>query len=77
MKNLPELTKQPILHLDATPDTNYPIRILEAYRQDCDSRWATGTDGSVDNLLLRLMNEHQEQRATILDKAIETLRREL
>jgi len=33
---LPELTQQPILHIDGTPDEDYPLRILRAYRRrDC------------------------------------------
>ena len=68
---LPELTPQPILFVDGTPDDNYPVRILLAYRQLCDCKWAESTDGSEStNPLLKLMNEHCEQRAKILDSAI-------
>ncbi len=71
---LPELTKQPILFVDGTPDEEYPLRILRAYREQCDCRWADTTDGSdAESPLLKLMNEHCEQRAKVLDKAIALL----
>lgn len=74
---LPELTQQPILHIDGTPDDNYALRILRAYREECNCRWAESTDGSEPTSpLLRLMNEHCDQRAQILDKAISTLEKE-
>ena len=75
MKNLPELTQQPILYVDGTPDKGYPLRILEAYRQECDCKWADTTDGEeTENPLLKMMNEHCEKRAEILDRAIKLLR---
>lgn len=70
MAELPDLTQPVIQFIDATPDEDYPLRILKAYRENCNSRWATGTGGECDNLLFALMNEHAEQRAKILDKAI-------
>jgi len=73
---LPELTQQPILHIDGTPDEDYPLRILRAYRQECDCKWAENTDDSEPtNPLLIMMNKHCEQRAEILDRAIEKLSR--
>lgn len=57
--------------VNATPDDEYPIRILQAHRDDCDIRWSS--DGSKD-LLAKLMNETQDKRAVILDKAIKKLR---
>lgn len=72
--SLPKLTQQPILHVDGTPNEGYPLRILEAYRQRCDCRWAENAgDDKVTNPLLIMMNEHCEQRADILDRAIEKL----
>jgi len=73
---LPELTQQPILHIDGTPNEDYPLRILRVYRQECDCKWAENTDGSEPtNPLLIMMNEHCDQRAEILDRAIEKLSR--
>lgn len=66
--------------VDATPDQNYPLRILEAYRQDCDTRCSMTTtfDGVPEtNPLIAKMNADQERRAVILDGAIALLRGEL
>ena len=71
---LPELTGQPVLWVDGTPNEGYPLRILRAYRQQCDRLWADTTDGKgKENPPLKLMNEHQAQRAAILDRAIARL----
>ena len=73
--SIPELTKQPVLYLDSTPDNDYPLRILQAYRQQCDCKWGDSSDGSEpQNPLLKMMNEDCEKRAVILDKAITKLR---
>ena len=76
--SLPPLTQEPILHVDATPDEDYPLRILRAYRENCDCMWATTTDGKEDaaSPLLVLMNEHNRKRAIILNKAILFLEKE-
>jgi len=71
---LPRLTENPILHVDLTPDNNLALRILRVYRQQCDCNWAEDTDGGeVKNPLLKMMNEHNRQRAEILDRAIAKL----
>jgi len=71
---LPTLTQEPIRLLDGTPDACYPIRILQAYRQNCDCRWAESTDDNKPtNLLLKVMNECCKKRAKLLDKAIARL----
>jgi len=70
------MEKQEILFIDATPDENYPIRILEAYRERCNYKWST-TSGGVDeggNTLMKSMNDAQDKRAEILDKAIVKIR---
>lgn len=71
--DIPKFTKQHIEHVDATPNDDYPLRILRAYRYNCDCRFATSTDGTCDNPLFTMMNEHCEQRAEILDRAIKIL----
>ena len=68
-----ELTQQPVLFIDGTPDDEYVMRILRAYRDNCNSKWATATDGSCDNPMFQLMNEHQDQRAKVLDEAIKKM----
>ena len=61
-------------HVDATPDEDYPLRILRAYREDCNLAWATTTDGTPsDSLLVKALNDLQMQRAAILDRAIAAL----
>ena len=78
MKNftkLPALTQQPVLEVDATPNEDYPLRILEAYRENCNMRWVTRSDGKCDDPFYQLMNLHQEERAKILDQAIMKLKK--
>ncbi len=67
----PKLTQQPIERVDATPDDGYPLRILRAYRQLCDCLWSV--EGDVDSTMYDIMNEHNRQRAIVLDKAIDQL----
>jgi len=74
---LPPMTK-PIneVRIDMTPDRNLPLRILWAYRDECDCLWSDNTNGSEPmNPLLIAMNEDQRQRALILDRAIARLSR--
>ena len=63
---LPKVSKEFLNHVDATPDRGYPLRILKAHRQNCDGHWITDSP----NPLYDLMNEHQIQRAKLLDEAI-------
>ena len=72
---LPPITQQPILYIDMTPTDDLAIRILKSYRENCNCKWASDTDGSKveTNPLLKAMNEMNDQRAAILDKAIELL----
>ena len=74
MTKLPKLTKKPILYVDATPDAGYPLRILRAYRRDCDCMWAGNTgEEETEHPLLTMMNKDNHKRAEILDKAIRKL----
>jgi hypothetical protein len=66
----PELTQQPILIIDMTPNDELPLRILQAYRTNCNCNWATSSNGTCENPLFAIMNEHNKQRANILDNAI-------
>jgi hypothetical protein len=71
-----DMNRQPIKHIDATPDDGYPLRILEAYRRDCDM-WCSSSTNLGDpetNPLCIAMNEMQKKRAVVLDKAIAKLR---
>ena len=66
----PDLKPESILNVDATPDEDYPLRILKAYRQNCNSRYKTHGLSKKDVKFWDMMNEWQDQRAKILDKAI-------
>ena len=72
---LQEVTQEPIIHVDATPNKEYPLRILRAYRENCNCEWVV-TDEEA-NPIYELMNEHCRQRAKILDKAIAILESKL
>jgi len=71
----PKLTHKFIEQVDATPDIKYPLRILQTYRENCNCKWSTDTQGNCDNELFKIMNEHTDQRAKILDKALEILKK--
>lgn len=66
---LPETTQEPIIHVDATPNEEYPLRILRAYRENCNCKWVS----QPANPLTDLMNATCDERAKILDKAIAIL----
>lgn len=71
---LPKLTEQPVLNIDATPDEDYPLRILRAYRQGCNCQWLEDVDGKEPtNPLLKAMNKDNGKRKKILDEAIKKL----
>ena len=73
--NLPKLTQEPIIHVDATPDDDYPLRILKAYRENCNVRWSDTPDGGDSSKwLFKQMNKDCEKRAEILDRAIVILK---
>lgn len=61
--------RKPRKFIDSTPDGNYALRILRAYREDCDMRW----EGQPETEFIRLMNDLQDKRAEELDRAIECL----
>lgn len=68
-EKLPDLTQQPIEFVDGTPDKEYPLRILMAYRENCNCKWVTnGPDPMLDE-----MNKKCDERAKILDEAIKVL----
>jgi hypothetical protein len=68
-----KIIPEPVMYVDATPDDMYPLRILRAYRENCNSKFATDSEGNCDNVLFQIMNDHCDQRAKVLDKAIEIL----
>lgn len=72
---LPDLTQEPIRHIDGTPDRYYPLRILRAHRANCDIKWSSGTDP--EDPLMAAMNEACDARARILDRAIDILEHDM
>mgnify|MGYP001558677985 CR=1 FL=1 len=66
-----ELKGEALLHIDATPDKEYPIRILKAHRFYCDMRWHADPPSAFCDEINRL----QDERAKILDRAIAVLER--
>ncbi len=72
MNKLPKLTTEPVLHIDSTPDNKYAIRILRAYRKNCNCKWYNNTITN-DDIVFTEMNKQQDERAKILDHAIKIL----
>ena len=71
----PKLKPEPLMNVDATPDKNYALRILQAHRQNCNCKYEVHGLSKNETLLWDKMNEMQDQRAEILDKAIKKLTR--
>ena len=62
------------MFIDATPDGNYALRILQAYREDCNTSWSDNTAGlKIKNPLIKELNQLQVDRAKELDRAIKRL----
>lgn len=70
--DLPPITQQPIICVDATPDADYVLRILRAYRENCNCR-CEGMGALHTCELCEVMNQAQEERARLLDFAIDVL----
>ena len=51
----------------------YPIRILEAYRKRCNYKWTLSSTTTTGNDITKILNDFQDERAEILDKAIAIL----
>jgi hypothetical protein len=61
--------RQEMLMVDATPDEDYPLRILSAYLENAT---ATRVESNPP-ALGEMMNKWQDERAAILRRAIERL----
>jgi len=70
---LPPLTHEPLLWVDMTPDADFVLRILRAYRHNCSCKWTSPTGSEPADAALRLMNEACDKRAALLDSAIDIL----
>lgn len=71
--DLPKVTQEPLIHIDMTPGSDLPIRILEAYRANCNCKW----EAIPESEFVDFMNKLQDERAEILDKAIKILKKYL
>ena len=69
----PKSKPEPLLHVDATPDKNYALRILQAYRENCNCKYEVHGLSKGETKLWDLMNELQDKRAKFLDEAINKL----
>ena len=69
---MPKVTQEPIIHVDATPNEEYPLRILRAHRENCNCKWVA----EPQNKLIDMMNEDCDKRAKFLDIAISLLEKE-
>lgn len=68
------LHSSPIKYINATPDGNYALRILQEYRDGCNYRFSDNTWGAdCNNPLIIEMNKLQIMRAKELDMAISIL----
>ena len=68
-----KLKPEPLLHVDATPDGDYALRILQAYRANCNCKYVVHGMSEEDTKFWGMMNEIQDQRAVVLDMAITKL----
>lgn len=60
-------------HVSSQPDGGYALRILKHFRELCNCKWETHGLDEADSRIYLMMNEHQDQRAVELDKAIKIL----
>ena len=65
--------KEEVRHIDSTPDSEYPLRILRTYRENCNIRISDSATGETKDIVYQQMNDAQIERAKILDRAIEIL----
>jgi len=74
--NLPEIRNELNMRemsIDATPDGEYALRILKAYRMRCNEKWIVEGFKENEKLIYDVMNDAQDKRAIELDKAIAKL----
>lgn len=68
-----KFNQQAIEYVDATPDDGYALRILQAYRQNCNSEFVAIDVPEESKAFYEMLNDLQRKRAKILDEAIEKL----
>jgi len=57
--------------LDATPNDDYPIRVLRSHKYN--GKWSCGTTEQELPELMKLYNQWQDERNALLDRAIRIL----
>ena len=68
------LTRAPVVWLDATPDADYPLRLLRAHRESHTVRWAQAIDGDEASArAVERIEQDQNDRVRYLDEAIRVL----
>ena len=79
IEKYPDINYRDRKYVDATPNTEYPLRILQAYLRDAESsRWSSSANGIVeDDPIIKYMNELCDKREKLLKDAIEVLSKEL
>lgn len=70
----PTVTREPIIHVDCTPNSGYPLRILKAYRENTKVLWElTGDFPEQTRIIYEEINKASKLRGKILDIAISIL----
>ena len=67
------MTQQPIIHIDATPDADYVLRILRAYRQHASCNIEVHGVSEAEQIIYDAMNEANKVRAELRDVAIKKI----
>lgn len=75
MKN-PPLTNEPVQYVECTPDEDYPVRILQAHLQHACCSWEVHGLDEATRQIYDAMNEANERRRDILERAIRCLKKE-
>lgn len=65
--------QQAIEYVDATPDEGYVLRILQAYRQNCNLEFLAVDVPEDSKAFYEMLNALQRKRAKLLDEAIDKL----
>lgn len=72
-----ELLRTPydiVRHVDMTPDSDLPLRILEAYITNCKVLFNLENIDEESKELCKFLNENAEQGGKLLEKALQFLR---
>lgn len=73
-KDLLQVPYDIIRHVDMTPDENLPIRIIEAYYQNCKVKFNLDNIDDDSKEVCKFLNESAEHGEKILEKVLEVLK---